>query len=279
MWRVGRSPASSSSVAWNRSPWIMKCVGFAAEIGREAALASRGYRSSASGPDADRAVPRGRANWRRRASRPTSRARSRSAPPPMRSLGADRPANQPADRVLRALGGDADDAVHRIGPVERPARPADHLDLLDVLEQRLVKLPEHAVGERRVDRAAVDQHQQLVAGLDAVEAAGADRILARGHLLDVEVGGEPKRLGQRGDARILDVLPGDDVERGRRLRSAAPRAFDAERTVICASCSIDRSERSGCSATASALARPAHNSIEPSATAPSAIRIDVPTHR
>ena len=129
--------------------------------------------------------------------------------------GPRRPADQRPQRLLRVLAGDADDAVDRVRPVECPARPADHLDLLDILDHRLVQVPEDRRIERRIDRPPVDQRQQLVARLDAVEPARRDRELRRVDLLHVEVGRQPQHARQAQRARLLDILARND-EHARR---------------------------------------------------------------
>src|SRR6185312_14047024 len=47
-------------------------------------------------------------------------------------------------RVLGALGNDVDDAVDRVRAPQRAARPADDFDAIDVLEQIVLRVPEHA---------------------------------------------------------------------------------------------------------------------------------------
>jgi len=125
------------------------------------------------------------------------------------------PAPSLGERAAR-LGGAArdhvDHAVHRIGAPQRGAGTADHLDAIDVVEQRVLRIPEHAGEERRVDRAAVDQHQELVADR-VVEAACADRVLPRIDPRHLEVRREAQRFGKTGHAGAADVLAGDHVER------------------------------------------------------------------
>src|SRR6185503_4232595 len=65
-------------------------------------------------------------------------------------------------RVGRALGNDVDDPVDRVRPPYGGTGTADHLDLLDVLEERILRVPENTRVERRVHAAAVDEHEQLV---------------------------------------------------------------------------------------------------------------------
>jgi hypothetical protein len=78
-----------------------------------------------------------------------------------------------AQRVLGTLGDDVDDAVDGIGAPEGAARAADHLDAVDILEERVLHVPEDAGMERGVDAAAVDENKEFV-GRSAVEAAARD---------------------------------------------------------------------------------------------------------
>src|SRR3954466_5542530 len=55
-------------------------------------------------------------------------------------------------RLLRGLGCDVDHAVHRIYAPERATRSADRLDALHVLENVILRFPEYAGKEWRVDR-------------------------------------------------------------------------------------------------------------------------------
>ena len=71
------------------------------------------------------------------------------------------------------LGDDVDDAVERVGAVERRARTADDLDALDVLRADRERLPERGADEVDVHAAAVDEDEHLV-GEALVEAAERD---------------------------------------------------------------------------------------------------------
>jgi hypothetical protein len=70
--------------------------------------------------------------------------------------------------------------------------------------------------KRRVDASAVDQDEQLVRALDSVEAARGHRILPGVDPLDLQVRGQSKRFGQRCRRGAVDVVAGDDEDRGRR---------------------------------------------------------------
>jgi hypothetical protein len=131
-------------------------------------------------------------------------------------VSAGRAAQHGPDRVLRVTAGDVDHAIDGVRPVERAARPADHLDLVDIFQQGRMQVPEYLRLKWSVDRSPVDQDEQLVGGFRAVEAARGDRILAGVDLLDLQVRREPEHFGQRRRSRGEDVILGDDVERRRR---------------------------------------------------------------
>src|SRR3954453_8910290 len=48
------------------------------------------------------------------------------------------------------LGDDVDHAIDGIGPPQRGAGSADHLDPVDVFQHRVLEFPEHAGKQRRV---------------------------------------------------------------------------------------------------------------------------------
>ena len=100
---------------------------------------------------------------------------------------------------------DVDDAVDGVGAPQRRARPADDLDAIDVAEDVVLHVPEDAGEERRVDRAPVDHHQQLVGGV-GVEAAWRDRPGAVVEARDVDAVGEEQRVGDRRHAGAADVV-------------------------------------------------------------------------
>src|SRR5712664_3632077 len=82
-----------------------------------------------------------------------------------------------AARIERAPRDDVDDAVDSVRAPHGGPGAADHFDALDVLEQRVLRVPEHAGEERRVDSATVDQDEQLVADR-VIESPCADCVLA-----------------------------------------------------------------------------------------------------
>ena len=126
---------------------------------------------------------------------------------------------QSALRFRSAPGDYVDHAVHRIGAPQRCARAADHLDPVDIFEQRILGVPEHAREQRRVDSAPVDEDQKLVRDR-VVEAARADRVLTGVDSRHLEIGGEPQRLGEIGCSRAANIVPGDDKDGSRRVRQA-----------------------------------------------------------
>jgi len=119
----------------------------------------------------------------------------------------------------RASRDDVDDAHERVGPVERGARPRDHLDALDVFEHHLLRVPQHAGKHRRVEHAAVDEHEQLV-GDDVLESARRDRVRRRAHARHLEVRREAQRFRKARGPRAADVLVGDDEDGGGRFVQA-----------------------------------------------------------
>ncbi len=108
---------------------------------------------------------------------------------------------QPALRLRRGTRDDVHDAVHRVHAPQRAARPADDLDALHVLEHHVLHVPEDA----RVEGCIV--------GGDGVDAARANVVPGRARLRDLQVGGEPQRLGQARHARAPDIVRGDDEDR------------------------------------------------------------------
>ncbi len=122
---------------------------------------------------------------------------------------------QPALGIGGAARDDVDDAVDGIGAPDGAAGAADHLDALDVGQDHVQGFPVDAGKQRRIDAAAVHQHQQLVGQLRG-EAARADRIFlgaGEGHL---QVRRQAQRFGDRGRARARDLGAANDIHRGRR---------------------------------------------------------------
>ena len=76
-------------------------------------------------------------------------------------------------RVIGSSRDDVDDAVYSVGAPDRGARAANDLDALDGVERNVLRIPENAGEDGRVDRAAVDQDEKLI-GILTIEAACAD---------------------------------------------------------------------------------------------------------
>ena len=118
--------------------------------------------------------------------------------------------------VRRVAGDDVDDAVDRVGAPQRGARPADHLDLLHIVQHQILDLPEHPREHRIVHAAAVDQHQLFI-GEDSIETADGDRPSAGVETRHLHPGHQAQRLGNRGHPRAPQVVAGDHRHRRRRL--------------------------------------------------------------
>jgi hypothetical protein len=86
------------------------------------------------------------------------------------------------------------DAVDRVGAPDRRAGTADHLDAFHVLHHHILGVPEDAGKQRRINAAAIDQHQQFVLE-GVVEAARGDGPIARVDLGHLQIGRQPQRLG------------------------------------------------------------------------------------
>src|SRR5438445_497123 len=61
--------------------------------------------------------------------------------------------------ILSFLGNDIDDRVDRVRSPDGPARPANHLDSLHILQQRVLDLPVHSGKQRGVHAASVNEHK------------------------------------------------------------------------------------------------------------------------
>ena len=94
--------------------------------------------------------------------------------------------------VGRALGDDVDDAVDRVRAPDAPPGPR-MTSMRSMSGAHVLRLPEHAREDRRVDRAPVDQDEQLVRRADG-EPARADAVLRARDLRDVQVAGQAQRL-------------------------------------------------------------------------------------
>ena len=131
-------------------------------------------------------------------------------------LGSTRDPHYPPRGVLRVPPDDVDHAVDGVRAPQRGPGAQDDLDALDLAERHILDVPEHPGEERRVDRPAVDQHQQLVGRL-VVESAGSDRPLPGADTCHLQPWGKTKRFGQAGGSRAANVVLGDDEDGGGRL--------------------------------------------------------------
>ena len=127
----------------------------------------------------------------------------------------------PADQQLAvgfvgAAGDDVDHAVDRVGTPQGAARAANDFDAVDVFEQGVLHIPEHAAVQGGVDAAAVDQHQQLV-GAERAETARADGPLVGVELSHVHAGHVAQQVGKVAGTGAANVLGGDHVDRGCNL--------------------------------------------------------------
>jgi hypothetical protein len=125
--------------------------------------------------------------------------------------------------LLGALGDHVDHAVHGIGAPQRRARPADHLDAVEVFQDQILDVPVDPTEELVVDDAPVDQDLQLV-GEQAVEAPCADAPLAAVHAAHVHARHHAQHLGEAAQAAAAHLVAADHVDRSRGLEPAAGRA-------------------------------------------------------
>ena len=130
------------------------------------------------------------------------------------------PAARGGQRSLRIFGGLSDDIDNSVDGVRAPKRrawAADHLDAVDVLEQRVLLLPGHPPVHRRINAPAVHHYQQLI-GVFVIEAASGDRPCATLDLRDVETGNHAQQIGNARHSGAANVFLGDHVNSGRGLR-------------------------------------------------------------
>ena len=77
-------------------------------------------------------------------------------------LGAAAARHQQSSRIFGRPGDDVNHAIDRVGAPERGARAADHLNPVNVFEQRVLRVPVHAGEQRRVKAPPVHQNEKLV---------------------------------------------------------------------------------------------------------------------
>ena len=122
--------------------------------------------------------------------------------------------NQRSVGLFGVLGNDVDDAIHRIRSPDRTARPADHLDPVDVLHHGVLNVPIRPVEKGRINGAAVDQHQYGSRQIGP-KTANSDRPYVGVDAGDLHARRQPQRFRDAGGSGPPDILAGDDVD-GRR---------------------------------------------------------------
>ena len=166
------------------------------------------------------------------------RAAERPAIPGCRTAMVDRAGAHPDQASTgfgRSLGHDVDDAVDGVGAPHRTARPADHLDAGNIVDEHVLTVPEHTGKAAIVERAPIDEHEQLV-GIEIVEAANRHRPPAAVHLGHLDTGDEPQQIRERAQPGSLDVVGREHEGRGRdRVRplflAARRRDLDAHQLL------------------------------------------------
>jgi hypothetical protein len=96
---------------------------------------------------------------------------------------------------------------------------SNHLDPVDILEQRILHIPVDAGKEGRVDTPPVDQHEQFV-GEKIIEAAAADRPVMGIHTGDIQTRSEPQRFGNAAHSGSAELLVGNHVDGCGRIGEA-----------------------------------------------------------
>src|SRR5581483_11088192 len=102
------------------------------------------------------------------------------------------------------LGNDVDHPVHRIGPPQRSAGPANDFNALDVFEHRVLHIPKHVGIGGVVDTAAIDEDQKFVAA-DGVCATNANRPIGVVDLCHFHSWDKSQDVGDIGGARTPNV--------------------------------------------------------------------------
>jgi hypothetical protein len=108
-------------------------------------------------------------------------------------------------RLPGALAQDVDHAIHRVRAPDRRARTADHFDAIHVINEDLLDIPIDSGEQRRINRASVNHHQQLVGEL-GIEAARGHRPVAGINRRHLHSGDQPQRVGDRGNAGTQDIV-------------------------------------------------------------------------
>ena len=131
-------------------------------------------------------------------------------------LGADAACHQQPWRVLGRPGDDVDHAIDRVGAPKRGARAANHLNPVNVFEQRVLRVPIHAGEQRRVKAAPVHQNEKLVCE-QIVEAAGTDCPVVGVHARHLHARNQAQRLGNARHAGTPQIVSRQDGNGGRRF--------------------------------------------------------------
>ena len=113
--------------------------------------------------------------------------------------------------ILGAFGKDANDAIDGICAPQSSARSADDFDPVNIFQERILHVPEHAGKQRGIYDAAINHHQQLVRQC-IVEAAGGNGPGARISLGHLEIRCQSQRFRDTRSARAPDIFTGNDLD-------------------------------------------------------------------
>jgi hypothetical protein len=116
--------------------------------------------------------------------------------------------------VFRALGGNVDHTIDRIGSPEACSGSADHLNPSDVLEEQVLHVPKNAREERGIDASRISENEKL-GRVEAAEPTRAHRPGAGGDPTHVDAGRHPECFGHAGHPRSADLLSADHCHRCR----------------------------------------------------------------
>ena len=87
---------------------------------------------------------------------------------------------------------DVDHAIDGVRSPERAARTANDFDAVQIFDDCVLLVPEHAGKKRRIDDASVHQHQELVSGAAGlIEAPRGNPVCGGVEPGDLEVGRKP----------------------------------------------------------------------------------------
>jgi hypothetical protein len=114
-----------------------------------------------------------------------------------------------------------------LAPYSAPPGPLRTSDARHIGQRHIDIFPKHAAGQRGIDAASINLHQQLVGGCRRVEAARADGVGKAVDARHFQVGRQPKRLGQVDGAGAANVLVGNHVGGRGRLGQKLGPARDA----------------------------------------------------